>query len=71
MTIKYEDIKEIFLQYDLFIGGIIVVNLEKKINQNSRDYINYLALLKKENITNTFFIIGMSKQDLKKVFKIE
>lgn len=47
MTIKYEDIKEIFLQYDLFIGGIIVVNLEKKINQNSRDYINYLALLKK------------------------
>jgi hypothetical protein len=71
MTIKYEDIKEIFLQYDLFIGGIIVVNLEKKINQNSRDYINYLALLKKEKNTNTFFIIGMSKQDLKKVFKIE
>ncbi len=68
-TIKYDDIKEIFIQYDVITGSKVVFNLEKETNIDCYNYLQYIKLCKKENIKNTIFIVGISKKDLNAILK--
>ena len=69
VTVKYEDIKEIFVEYDFSVGARIIFNFEKKIDKNCYNYLEYAKLCKKENIKNSIFIVGVSKKDLKALLK--
>jgi hypothetical protein len=49
-TISYEDIKEIFIEYDLIKGYSVICNLETEINCNCRNYLEYVKKCKELNI---------------------
>lgn len=68
-TVKYTDIKEIFIQYDVIVGAKIIFNLEKKTDGSCYDYLEYDKICKKENIKNTIFILGISKKDSEALLK--
>ena len=63
-TVKYEDIKEIYVQYNLFTGAQVIFNLDKKVEGEASSYLEYSKTCKKENIKNIFFTVGLSRKDL-------
>ena len=67
VTFKYEDIKEIFIQYDLVTGVKIIFNLEKETKEKCCSYIEYTKILKRENIKNTISFIGASYKEIKNI----
>lgn len=69
VTVKYEDIKEIFVDDSFIIGAKIIFNLDKKIGKTCCDYLEYTKICKKENIKNIIGTIGMNKKDLKALLK--
>ena len=68
-TIKYEDIKEVFVEQSFIIGAKIIFNFDKKTSKKCYDYLEYNKICKEENIKNTICIIGMAKKDLKALLK--
>lgn len=66
-TVRYEDIKEIFIEYDLIVGGKVIFNLENCIDGDFNYYMEYVKRCKNLNIKNTVFLGGISKKDLKKL----
>ena len=67
--VKYDDIKEIFVEYDFISGAMVVLNLEKKTNSPCHKCADYAEICKKDNIKNTIFISGISKKDLDALLK--
>ena len=65
-TISYEDIKEIFIEYDLIKGYSVICNLETEINCNCRNYLEYAKKCKELNIKNTFYFSGITEKDLER-----
>lgn len=68
-TYKYEDIKEVFVQYDLIIGMKVIFNFEKETDENCYDYLEYTKNLKRENIKNTTCFVGGSKNEIEQLLK--
>ncbi len=68
-TVKYDDVKEIFVEYDFITGAKFILNLEKKTNANCYDYFEYAKMCKKENIKNLIHIVGISKRELDVLLK--
>ena len=66
-TFKFNDIKEVFVQYDLVAGMKVIFNFEKETDRNCYDYLEYTRKLKKENIKNTIYFIGGSKKDIEEL----
>lgn len=69
LKVKYDDIKEIFVEYDFISGAMVVLNLEKKTNSPCHKYADYAEICRKDNIKNTIFISGISKKDLDALLK--
>ena len=66
-TFKFNDIKEVFVQYDLVAGMKVIFNFEKETDRNCYDYLEYTRKLKKENIKNAIYFIGGSKKDIEEL----
>ena len=68
-TVKFEDIKEIFMDHDLIQGTRIIFNLEKEVGTLCCDYMEYAKKCKELGIKNTFYYVGMTQKDVKKLLK--
>ena len=65
-TVKYSDIKEIFVQYGLHVGAYVIFNLEKTIDEECGSYSEYYKKCKASNINNVG-IVCFPKKDLEKL----
>lgn len=66
---KYQDVKEVFLQYDLMVGMKVIFNLGKQTDENCFDYLEYTKILKRENIKNYVGFVGGSKREIEQLLK--
>ncbi len=68
-TVKFEDIKEIFMDHDLIQGTRIIFNLEKEVGTLCCDYMEYAKKCRELGIKNTFYFVGITKKDVKELLK--
>lgn len=69
ITVKHEDVKEIFIQHDVITGAQVIFNLEKETEGSCGTYLEYAKICKKQDINNTVFFAGITKADLDALLK--
>lgn len=69
ITVKHEDVKEVFIQHDVITGAQVIINLEKETEESCSSYLEYAKICKKQNINNTIYFVGITKADLDALVK--
>lgn len=69
LTIKFNDIKEIYVNKDLIFGTQVIFNFERELGYHCNSFYEYNRGCVVAGITHSLFIIGITRRDFKKIMQ--